>query len=153
MLPASQAGHPCYSVQHMEKLKHIIMVMQRRELPRPKLASRDRGELPRDRLEARRWRRQYSCSQLATLWPPRYLEEWSRLQPLSSQLLQEVTPSRCHLGLEEVRFLKFHPRYKTVLRTQAAPSTPPSFFSVPSHLYWLRPRQQKERSGQPCVGE
>lgn len=52
MLPTSQpqAGHPRYSAQHMEKLKHI-MVMQWRELPRPNLAPRDTWQLPQDRLK------------------------------------------------------------------------------------------------------
>lgn len=75
----------------MEKMKHS-MVMKWSELPRPKLAPRDTWQLPQDRLEARRWRKQCSCSQLATSWLLCHSEEWSCLQPLSAQLLQEVRP-------------------------------------------------------------
>lgn len=49
MLPTSQP-QLCYSAQHMEKLKYI-MVMQWRELPRPNLAPRDTWQLPQDRLK------------------------------------------------------------------------------------------------------
>lgn len=45
------------------------------------------------------------------------------------------------------------PQTRTGAQNSDTPSPPPSFSSVPSRLCWLRPREQKEHSGQPCVVE
>lgn len=45
------------------------------------------------------------------------LERMERLQLLSSRFLQAITPLLCHLGLEEIWFLKLHRGYRAVHRT------------------------------------